>query len=327
MNAGPHIGVLYTGGTIGMQPRGGTLAPSVGIVGSLQATLRAMHGEEGPRWRIATLAQPIDSADATTATWHAMASAILALADAGCDGVLVLHGTDTMAYSAAAMAFLLHGLAVPVVFTGSMLPAVETDSDAWPNVRGAVAALRAPGAAGVRLHFAGRTLSAVRCSKRHCDGFDAFAERAGRAANSSLDSVAAPWRPRHAWAPRRVALLTLHPGFAPELLDALRLAGVAGCVLSCYGSGTAPTGDAAFVAALGRAHAAGMVLLAISQCPDGHARLDTYEAGQRLRDAGVIDGGGMTAEAALGKLHALLAAGLPAGECADWLQRNLCGEL
>ena len=323
MNTLPRIGVLYTGGTIGMQPHAGTLAPSADLADRLHATLRALHGE-ALRWHIATLAPAIDSADATPATWHAMADAILALADAGCDGVLVLHGTDTLACSAAATAFLLHALPIPVVFTGSMLPAIDPDSDAWPNVRGAVAALREPGAAGVRLHFAGRTLSAVRCSKRRSEGFDAFDERAP---GPLTDRVAAPWTLRQRWQPQRVALLTLHPGFAPELLDALPRAGIAGCVLACYGSGTAPTGDAAFMAALARAHRAGVLLLAVSQCADGRVRMDSYDASRRLREAGVIDGGGMTAEAALGKLHALLAAGLRGAACERWLRQDLCGEL
>ncbi|MDM0087233.1 MULTISPECIES: asparaginase [unclassified Variovorax] len=323
MSTAPRLGVLYTGGTIGMQPRAGTLAPSADLADSLHATLEAQHGE-ALRWQIATLAPPIDSADATPATWHAMADAILALADAGCDGVLVLHGTDTLAHSAAAMAFLLQGLPIRVVFTGSMLPAIDPDSDAWPNLRGAIAALREPGAAGVRLHFAGRTLSAVRCSKRRSEGFDAFAERAP---GPVADRVPAPWPLRQRWQPRRVALLTLHPGFAPELLDALPQAGIAGCVLACYGSGTAPTGDAAFMAALARAHRAGVLLLAVSQCADGRVRMDSYEASRRLRDAGVIDGGGMGVEAALGKLHALLAAGLTGADCAHWLRQDLCGEM
>lgn len=320
------IGVLYTGGTIGMQPREGHLAPSDDLVRTLHATLQATHGNH-TQWRIAALAPPIDSANATAATWHAMAEAVLAHADAGCDGVLVLHGTDTMAYSGAALAFLLHGLAMPVVFTGSMHPAAKPGSDAWPNVQGAVAALREPGAQGVRLHFAGRSLSAVRCTKWRSDGLDAFAEPARADVRAGTPGVTAPWRLRHRWAPRRVALLALHPGFAPETLDALRLAGVAGCVLACYGSGTAPTGDPAFVAALQRARDAGMVLVAVSQCPEGRVQIDTYEAGQRLREAGVIDGGGMTSEAALGKLHALLAAGLGGPDCRRWLRQDLCGEL
>jgi L-asparaginase len=323
VNAAPRIGVLYTGGTIGMQPHAGTLAPSAALADSLQATLQALHGK-ALQWRIAALAPPIDSAGATPATWHAMADAILALADAGCDGVLVLHGTDTLAHSAAAMAFLLQGLPIPVVFTGSMLPAIAPHSDAWPNVRGAVAALREPRAMGVRLYFAGRTLSAVRSSKRRSEGFDTFAERA---AGPVVDRVAAPWSLRQRWQPQRVALLTLHPGFAPELLDALPHAGIVGCVLACYGSGTAPTGDAAFVGALARAHRAGVVLLAVSQCPDGRVQMDSYEASRRLRDADVVDGGGMTAEAALGKLHVLLAAGLRGDGCERWLRQDLCGEM
>ncbi len=320
----PRIGVLYTGGTIGMAMRDGSLAPSGALAASLTRRLRALHGDSLD-WQVATLDPVIDSADASPQTWHAIARGAIALADAGCAGVLVLHGTDTLAYSAAALAFLLHGLPVPVVLTGSMKPATDAGTDAWANVQGAVALLRQPGAQGVRLCFGGRALHPLRSRKWTTEDADAFRERT--LPPQPAPRAVPPWSLRQAWAPRRTAALSLHPGFAPELLDALREAGVAGCVLGGYGNGTAPTGDARFLAALARARAAGMVLVVVSQCPEGRVVSGQYEAGRRLREAGVIDGGAMGVEAALAKLHALLAAGLDAEACSAWMARDLCGEL
>lgn len=319
------LGVLYAGGTIGMVMRGESLAPSPCLAPTLAAQFEA-HGGGGVHWRVAALPVPIDSANATPATWHAIAQGVIALADEGCAGVLVLHGTDTLAYSGAALAFLLLGLPVPVVLTGSMRPATARDTDAWRNVRGAVQMLREPDARGVHLYFGGRRLDALRSSKQATDHDLAFAERPRSASSRSQACMAAPWQLRQAWALRRTALLTLHPGFAPEVLEALARAGVAGCVLACYGSGTGPTSDPDFIAALDAAHAHDMVLVATSQCPEGASSLGRYEAGARLQRAGVVDGASMTCEAALAKLHVLLAAGLDAEACRSWMTRALSSE-
>lgn len=321
----PRLGVFYAGGTIGMEMRGGRLAPASGLAQTLAAQLDAHCGRVA-HWRIAALPSPIDSADATPATWHAIARGVIALADEGCAGVLVLHGTDTLAHSAAALAFLLLDLPVPVVLTGSMRPASAIGTDAWRNVRGAVELLLAPGARGVQLYFGGRRLDALRSRKRATDRDDAFEECARPASPHPQARLAAPWHLRQAWLPVRTALLSLHPGFAPELLHALAASGVAGCVLACYGSGTGPTADPSFLAALDAAHAGGMVLVATSQCPEGTVSPGRYEAGARLLRAGVVDGGSMTPEAALAKLHVLLSAGLDADACRVWMTRALSTE-
>ena len=99
-----------------------------------------------------------------------------------------------------------------------------------------------------------------------------------------------------------------------------------GLVLECYGSGTGPSDDAELLDVLKVAHARGVVLAAISQCPQGHVEFGVYAAGSQLASAGLISAGGMTREAALGKLFALLGAGLSAAEVAHWFAIDLCGE-
>ncbi|HAL68533.1 MAG TPA: asparaginase, partial [Pseudomonas sp.] len=102
--------------------------------------------------------------------------------------------------------------------------------------------------------------------------------------------------------------------------------GVQGLLLECYGSGTGPSDDQALLDTLRAARERGVMLVAISQCPEGDVVFDTYAAGSRLRAAGLVSGGGMTREAALGKMFALLGAGLDVDEAEQWFALDLCGE-
>src|SRR5690606_17988193 len=118
---------------------------------------------------------PIDSANMTQRHWFEMRRRIVEATDqASYDGVIVLHGTDTLAYTAAALAFLLHGLPAPVVLTGAMRPAGEPDTDAWGNLFGAMLVQRDALPAGVYVYFHGRLLPGTRVSKLHGDMDDAF---------------------------------------------------------------------------------------------------------------------------------------------------------
>jgi hypothetical protein len=142
--------LLYTGGTIGMQMSATGLIPASGFEVRLRAEQAAHPERPVPNWLFHELLPPLDSANMTQANWLSMCAAIVAGVDEhGCDGVLLLHGTDTLAYSAAALSFLLLGLKVPVILTGSMQPAGVANGDAWPNLFGALALLASGVEAGV----------------------------------------------------------------------------------------------------------------------------------------------------------------------------------
>jgi len=326
MPACTNILLLYTGGTIGMQQSAEGLAPATGF----DSRIRARQREQSldlPGWQFHELLPPIDSANMNQQHWLAMADAIRhRVEDDGCDGVLVLHGTDTLAYSAAALSFLLLGLPVPVLLTGSMLPAGAPGSDAWNNLFGAMQVLQTGLTPGVQLYFHGRTLHGARVSKLGTATLDAFdvaprlrqSERAGQAP-AALDY-------RQQRQPVNLAVLPLYPGIRAAQVQALLDSGVQGLLLECYGSGTGPADDEALLAALHSAHRRGVVLVAISQCPQGHVQFGLYAAGSKLASTGLISAGGMTREAALGKLFALLGAGLSQAEVEHWFARDLCGE-
>ncbi|WLI29449.1 asparaginase [Pseudomonas rhodesiae] len=324
MSPANNIMVLYTGGTIGMQASANGLAPASGF----EARMRKQFADVNvPTWRFREMSPLIDSANMTPTYWQHLRCAVVEAVDDGCDAVLILHGTDTLAYSAAAMAFQLLGLPAPVVFTGSMLPAGVPDSDAWENVRGALLALGAGLAPGVHLYFHGALMAPTRCAKIRSFGRHLFAALQRQGGAAKVDAIADTLGYRQPKALANVGVLPLVPGLSAALLDSLIDSGIQALILECYGSGTGPSDNPAFLASLQRAQNQGVVVVAITQCHEGGVELDVYEAGSRLRGVGVLSGGGMTREAAFGKLNALLGAGLPTAEVRRLVELDLCGEL
>jgi L-asparaginase len=264
----------------------------------------------------------------TPAYWQQLREAVVDAVDVqGCDSVLILHGTDTLAYSAAAMSFQLLGLQARVCFTGSMLPAGVTDSDAWENLSGALVALGQGLAPGVHLYFHGELLAPTRCAKVRSFGRHPFKRLERQGGGVKAPSIAPQLHYNQPKQLANVAVLPLFPGIGAEVLDGLLASGIQGLVLECYGSGTGPSDNPGFLASLGRARDKGVVVVAVTQCHEGGVELDVYEAGSRLRGVGVLSGGGMTREAAFGKLHGLLGAGLETGEVRQLVELDLCGEL
>ncbi|WP_028942502.1 asparaginase [Pseudomonas vranovensis] len=308
-----NIMVLYTGGTIGMQTSANGLAPASGFEQRMRERLAGVA--DIPDWQFRELLPLIDSANMTPQYWQRLREAVIdAVDNQGSDGVLILHGTDTLAYSAAAMTYQLLGLRAPVLFTGSMLPAGVADSDAWDNLTGALHALGHGQAPGVQLYFHGELLDPLRTAKVRSYGRHPFVTLKRNAGATKASQLLAALDYRHPRQPVTVAVLPLVPGFGAPLLQAALDSGAQGLILECFGSGTGPADNPAFLAALGQAQANGVVVVAITQCHEGGVELDVYEAGSRLRQVGVVSGGGMTREAAFGKLQWLLGSGVPANE-------------
>lgn len=326
--AAQHIMVLYTGGTIGMQASANGLAPASGFEARMREYLHGQPGLVVPPWRFREMSPLIDSANMSPAYWQQLREAVVDAVDVqGCDSVLILHGTDTLAYSAAAMSFQLLGLQARVCFTGSMLPAGVPDSDAWENLGGALVALGQGLAPGVHLHFHGEMLDPTRCAKVRSFGrhpFKRLERQGGGSKAASLPAALNYNQPRQL---AKVAVLPLFPGIGAEQLDGVLNSGIQALVLECYGSGTGPSDNPAFLAALARARDNGVVVVAVTQCHEGGVELDVYEAGSRLRGVGVLSGGGMTRETAFGKLHGLLGAGLDTAHVRQLVELDLCGEL
>ncbi|BBH48310.1 asparaginase [Pseudomonas sp. KU43P] len=326
MRAVKNLLVLYTGGTIGMLETAEGLAPAGGFDARMREHLAQLTNAPQVQWTLQELNPLLDSANMQQHNWLAMRDAIVAAVDAGHDGVLVLHGTDSLAHSAAALSFLLLGLPVPVLLTGSMLPAGVPGSDAWDNLCGALGQFEAGLEDGVQLYFHGQLLHGCRASKLRSEAFDAFAALPRHREGERAREVPQALGYRQQRQPVNLAVMPVYPGLQAEHLRGVLDTGVQGLILECYGSGTGPSDDQALLDVLRAARQRGVMLVAISQCPEGSVVFDTYAAGNRLRSAGLVSGGGMTREAALGKLFALLGAGLDVETAELWFALDLCGE-
>ncbi|MGJ8526709.1 L-asparaginase 1 [Halomonadaceae bacterium LMG 33818] len=321
------IQVLYTGGTIGMQPSAAGLAPASGFE-TLAREAQSFAERSFPDWKLKELDPLIDSANLEPALWTRLVDECVEAKHQGATGILVLHGTDTLAYTAAALSFRLADFPLPVVITGSMLPAGVSGSDAWENYFDSLGAFDHLNEAGVHVQFHGQLMSGVACRKLSSSGYHAFGPVEGLPAEGmkTLSTLPPSLQVAADHIAVNIAVVPLFPGILAEQLKAL-LTNVKGLVLECYGSGTAPSDNEPLFAVLEDAIKGGVVVVAISQCLCGGVTLGHYAAGSRLSDIGVISGGGMTREAAFGKLHWLLGSGLSEVEKRQWMSHNVLGEL
>lgn len=331
MSSTGRILILHTGGTIGMAAAADGYRPLAGFPERLRQRLTDATTD----YDIVEL-PPIDSADLRPGHWPAIADALLAHWDSHA-GFVVLHGTDTMAWSASALSFMLRGGDKPVILTGAQIPLDEVGSDALDNVRGALHFAASPALREVSIYFGGRLLRGNRCRKLAATRLAAFDSpnypplgEAGAGFVLHHDRLLAAGERCFnlpSYDDQAVAVLTLHPGFPAALVDALsanpRLRGI---VLQTYGVGNAPQGDRALMAALERAAARGIVLLNVTQCLHGGVSQETYATGSALARLGVVAGGDLTLEAAFAKLHLLLATSDDPAAVRRGLEESWCGE-
>ena len=309
--------VIHTGGTIGMVQTDAGFAPRSGVLETAIEELRAA-GQVSTEVHVQGFDPLIDSAQATPADWAKIAATIHAEYDRY-DGFVVTHGTDTLAYTAAALCLGLRGLRKPVIVTGAMLPLTVEGTDGTRNLNDALtAASEAP--AGVWVQFAGNLLHGGRVRKSHSHAFDAFeAETVMTPPVIPAETLNLAQVQDH-----RVGVVSITPGTCTELI---RFAAdtCAGIVLRCYGSGTAPD-TPALRAALHRAQERKIPVVAVSQCAEGGIRLGTYAAGGVLRETDVIDGRDMTPEMAYAKVQFALSQFENIDSQREYLTTCQCGE-
>ncbi|MEY8880497.1 asparaginase [Donghicola sp. XS_ASV15] len=309
--------VIHTGGTIGMVQTDQGFAPSAGV---LETAIQAIQssGDLSDEVEVHAFDPLIDSAQASPNDWAKIAQTIHECYE-HFDGFVVTHGTDTLAYTAAALCLALRGVQKPVIVTGAMLPLTVEGTDGTRNLRDALcAATKAP--SGVWVQFAGNLLHGGRVRKSHSHAFDAFeAEVVSTPPAVAADAFALARVGDH-----RVGMVSITPGTCTELI---RFAAdtCAGIVLRCYGSGTAPD-TPALRAALHRAQERQIPVVAVSQCAEGGIRLGTYAAGGILRETGVIDGRDMTPEMAYAKIQFALSQFDNIDSQHDYLTTCQCGE-
>jgi L-asparaginase len=324
-----HILLLATGGTISSAPGQDGLTPQLSDVMERELDqLRTFY-------RIAVKdLMCLDSSNIRPEEWQQIAQQIFQLRT-GYDGIVISHGTDTMAYTASAVTFMLPGIDVPVVFTGSQLPLADVLSDGPDNLRTAFA-MAASGVAGVFLAFDRKIMLGCRAVKVRASGFSAFesvnARYAGIVSNRGL--VLDPRAYPAPAAPARllsgistdVFLLKLTPGLSPRIFDALAAMGYRGIVIEAFGLGGMNVLNKG-LSGIRRAVEAGISVVVTTQCLYDSSDLRVYQVGNRLLDMGVIQGRDMTTEAAMAKLMWAIGQNMTPEEISQLFSTSLAGEI
>ncbi len=339
---GRRILLIYTGGTIGM-----TKSAETGMLHPIDFAHLMAHVPElkelGYKIKSHQFDPPIDSSDMTPERWAQLVT-IISERYEEFDGFVILHGTDTMAYTASALSFMLEGLSKPVILTGSQLPIGILRTDGKENLINAIELAAAYNADGtpkvpeVCVFFGQQLLRGNRSTKRSSEEFNAFASynypplaTTGINVNYRQDLIrkceATTRLTPHTHLDNAVIAITLFPGILPQLIEnVFEMENLRGIVLRTYGSGNAPQ-QPWLMDALHKATEKGKVIVNITQCDAGAVEMELYETGNQLLKAGVVSGGDMTVECAVAKLMFLFGLGLPSAQVREMMQKSLAGEI
>jgi 60kDa lysophospholipase len=350
--------ILYTGGTIGMKDKGNGFEPAPGFIHQTLASLSMFHDpsfgspslqdqnelmnytfvspilKTGLRavYKVIEYIPILDSCNISTKDWSRISQ------DISCyyndwDGFIILHGTDTMAYTASALSFMLENLGKTVVITGSQIPLSVPLNDAISNLLGALTVASSYETPEVLLHFNGASMRGNRTTKSNASGLQGFTSANFRPLielgvdykvdwDRMLPPPTGPFRANDAY-DSRVAVFRLFPGFDIESLRNALRPPLRGLVLQTFGAGNAP--DSA-VSTLQEAAERGVIIVNVTQCQKGMVEAH-YAVGVALRRAGVVPGYDMTVEAALTKLGHLLGSDMDSSAIRDALEKDFRGEL
>lgn len=337
----PSVLMIYTGGTLGMvfDPDSKSLKAF-----DIEETLRNVPEMERLNFNLSIFPfeHPFDSSNVTPNIWQQIVKTIAEHYDKF-DAFVILHGTDTMAYTASALSFMLDGLNKPVILTGAQLPIGVARSDARENLITAleIAADRIQGKpvlSEVAIYFNNRLLRGNRAKKSESSQFNAFDSEnypfladVGVAVDYGLPYVK-PHDPNAVLRPKlgmseEVVILKLFPGISQKVVQSiLEIESLKGVVLETFGAGNAPT-DAWLIDLLRKAIDKGIYVYNVSQCTGGRVIQGHYETSRMLGEIGVISGSDITTEAAVTKMMSLLGQELTPKEIIKKLRRPLAGEM
>ena len=337
----PNILLIYTGGTIGMVKDFKTgalktfdfnkLIKHIPEINHLNCTIESISFEV-----------PIDSSNMNPASWI-LITEIIEKNYANFDGFVVLHGSDTMSYTASAISFMFENLSKPVIFTGSQLPIGDLRTDAKENLITSIEIASAqkdgfPVISEVCLYFEYKLYRANRTTKINSEHFEAFTSpnfpplcESGVHLRFDKKLLQKP-KNRQPLIVRKklddnIVILKIFPGIKKNVVESiLRIEGLRGVVLETYGSGNAPTEDW-FVRLLKEAVNKGIYIVNVTQCASGSVIMGHYETSVELENIGIISGNDITTETALAKLMYLLGQNIPKNEFKSIFETPLRGEL
>lgn len=318
--------LIATGGTIACVPSPKGLVPGLGA----RELLEYLPERDGMEY---TDLFNMDSSNIQPEEWQQMAEAVVAARE-DCAGIVITHGTDTMAYTASMLSFMLRDIDIPVVLTGSQYPIVRPDSDGRRNLQNAVIAAREL-SGGVYIAFGDAVIKGCRAVKTRTTSLNAFESinypYIGAVANGSFISFVRP-EPRRRFScftdiEPSVALIKLIPGTSPALLESVAGCGIKGVVVEAFGLGGVHNFRRDHAMSLKRLIDKDIPVVLTSQCLYEASSPDIYEVSHALRDSGVISAGDMTTEAAVTKLMWVLGHTGEMDEVRRMMAKDYCGEI
>lgn len=328
--------IIYTGGTIGMTRTENGYAPVAGYLQDELDKIDDLKAADMPNFELIEFTPLLDSSNITYVQWNMISEAIASRYDYF-DGFVVLHGTDTMAYSASALSFMFENLGKPVIFTGSQIPLCEIRSDGKDNLITSVLIAASGKINEVALYFGHKLLRGNRSMKSSADGLIAFSSPnypALAIAGIDIEYNIPRLMPKpdsgllmQSIKPAKVGVIKLFPGIQFELFAPIVTKDLDALVLETFGTGNIPNYDVALPPLISRAIENGTTVVVCTQCAQGTVRLGAYETSSELAAAGAASGYNMTTEATVAKLYYLFSLGLDRSEVRRLIETNLRGEL
>lgn len=329
------IYIAYTGGTIGMKASSHGYIPVKGHLTESISTMPDFYRDEMPEFTIHEYQPLIDSSNMAPVDWQRIADDIYDNYDEY-DGFVVLHGTDTMAYTSSALSFMFENLSKPVIVTGSQIPFSQLRSDGQVNLLNSLFIAANYPINEVGLFFNNRLFRGNRSIKAYADGFNAFDSpnmepllEAGINIKLLAGKVSEPSNRKLTLSnitPQPIGVVHLYPGISVDLIKNIIRQPVKALIIRSYGVGNAPQ-NKELLACLATANEQGIIIVNCSQCIKGTVNMDGYATGVSLSQCGIISGTDMTLEATLTKLHYLLSQNLSQEDIKQQIQANLRGEL
>lgn len=331
-----NILIINTGGTIGMAKSDHGYVPNLEKFRETLNGMPELKKGEICEWEIHNMLPLLDSSNMTVEDWNRIGEVIARNYEAY-DGFVILHGTDTMAYTASALSFMLENLGKPVVITGAQIPICEIRSDGKDNMITAMMIAASQKVNEVCIYFSGELLRGNRAIKYSSDGFMAFrspnAQPLARAGIEILynEAIALP-APTEPFAFQRlenipIGVIKVFPGIQFELFSNIMTESLRGVVIETFGAGNIPSSAKALLPIIEKAFRNGTVITVCTQCPQGTVHLGTYETSNALKNAGAVSGRDMTTETAIAKMYYLFSKGYDTDTIRRMMEISLRGEI
>ncbi|MBR2879719.1 MAG: asparaginase [Oscillospiraceae bacterium] len=328
--------IIYTGGTIGMVETEDGYATKSGYLHRVLGSMSELFHSGMPQWELIEFEHICDSSNISIVDWSAMAHTIRDNYDIY-DGFVILHGTDTMAYTASALSFMLEGLGKTVVLTGAQIPIGHARSDARDNLIGSIIIAGEGKVPEVCLYFGKTLLRGNRATKVSADEMEAFASPNFpplATAGIEIRYIDALVRPRGEklnvvdFAEELpIAVLKIFPGIQFKMFENIMTENLKALVIEAFCVGNIPQYDAELLPLISKAADNGTIIVVCTQCLRGKVQLGAYETSSALKRAGAVSGGDMTVEAAVTKLRYLFAKRCSSERIKKYMETDLRGEL